>query len=124
MNILSFLISGEFLKRDQLKFYLSSNELNFAISLAKLKLTMMRELVQPMIDFFFGAEQSELFLTVADKYHKDFSTLLDGIFGVLSSNTFFTVGSAFDPEYVKPVQAMFEGVSRDKQKTLTDPTSR
>ena len=117
MSILSYLISGEFLKRDQLKYYLSPNELTVGIAVAKLKLALMRQLFQPMVDFFLKRESHDQFLLIADKYNKDFSLLLEGILGVLAANAFFGTGSAFDPEYIKPLLGMFENVAKEKQQT-------
>lgn len=44
------------MKRDQLKYYLSPNELNVGIAVAKLKLALMSQLFQPMVDFFLKRE--------------------------------------------------------------------
>ena len=44
MNLLSLLISGEFLKRGEIKFYLQPNELSPVIAIYKLRLFMMQKL--------------------------------------------------------------------------------
>lgn len=96
MNFFSWLISGEFLKRDQIKYYLQPNELSPLVAIYKLRLTMMRTIVQPML-LHFLEEKAELYLAIADNYDKVFSLSLEGVICHLCANTFFSANSAFDP---------------------------
>ena len=52
MGLAAGLISGEFLKRGELKFYLQPNELSANVAILKLRLNMMKQLYQPMVEFF------------------------------------------------------------------------
>ena len=52
MGLAAGLISGEFLKRGELKFYLQPNELSANVAILKFRLTMMKQLYQPMVEFF------------------------------------------------------------------------
>ncbi len=45
MNLIGLLISGEFLKKGEIKYYLQPNELSSKIAVNTLKLNMMRQLV-------------------------------------------------------------------------------
>ena len=69
MNLVSVLISGEFLKRGELKYYLQPNEMSAEVAMLKLKLAMMRNLYQPMVEYFIRDKADQL-LTIADKYDK------------------------------------------------------
>ena len=64
MNLLSALISGEFLKRNQLRYFLNSDEMSPEISIAKIKLMIMKKLIYPMIDYFVN-EKCDMVFKVA-----------------------------------------------------------
>ena len=59
-----------------------------------------------MVVFFIEKEATQ-FLLIADKYDKDFSVLLEGIYCILSANAFFGTGSAFDPEMLKIIKTQY-----------------
>lgn len=61
---------------------------------------MMQQLVQPML-LHFMEENAQLYLTIADKYDKDFAKLLEGVICILSANAFFSNNSAFDSENLR-----------------------
>ena len=106
MNLLSLLISGEFLKRGEIKFYLQPNELSPVIAIYKLRLFMMQKLFQPMVTHFL-TDKAQLYLTIADLYDKDFSLLLEGVVCILAANAFFGPGSAFDPESLRSLTQQY-----------------
>ena len=89
MNVVSVLIAGEFLKRNELKYYLQPNEMSINVAFLKLKLSMMKNLVQPLVEFLIEQKASQ-FLLIADKYDHDFSKLLEGVYCVLCANSFFS----------------------------------
>ena len=107
MNLISVLISGEFLKRGELRCYLQPNEMSANVAILKLKLAMMKNLYQPMIEFFIERKAAQ-FLLIADKYDHDFSKLMEGVYCVLCANAFFGHGSTFDPENLKQIRAILE----------------
>ena len=49
----------------------------------------------------FMEENAQLYLTIADKYDKDFAKLLEGVICILSANAFFSNNSAFDSENLR-----------------------
>ena len=102
MNLISILICGEYLKRHDIKYFLTPNELSPLIAIYKLRLNMMRQLVQPVVMHFFE-EKAELYLTIADKYDKEFSRLLEGVLCVLAANSFFNTNSGFDGASLRQV---------------------
>ena len=55
----------------------------------------------------FMEGNASVYLTIADKYDKDFAKLIEGVICILSANAFFSTNSAFDPDNLRQVQAQY-----------------